>query len=151
MTLSPTSLEGQILSLPVKPAEPVTGFSDRSGSLVILVARGSADAWYMPSEPDVPEAPTVTARGSHVGAEPSDGAAFSCCPERDLAQHAPSRCWSDSGAPEGRSGVFKEGALCGPAQPRSLNANTQRQGAMAFWISTFWVQNVPFDPNRKLP
>ncbi len=52
-------------------------------------------------------------RPSHVGAEPSHGAASgsSCCPERDLAQHAPSRCWprcwSDSGAPEGRCGAFK--------------------------------------------
>ena len=37
----------------------------------------------MPSEPDVPEAPTVTARGSHVGAEPSDGTAALL--ERDLS------------------------------------------------------------------
>ncbi len=28
---------------------------------------GGGSAWYMPSEPDVPEAPTVTARGEPRG------------------------------------------------------------------------------------
>jgi hypothetical protein len=85
-------------------------------------------------ELDVPEGPDRDRPGEPRGSRALDGAAFSCCPERDLAQHAPSRCWPDAGAPEGRCGAFKEGALRGPARPQSVHANTQRQGTVVFGI-----------------
>ena len=62
------------------------------------------------------------------------------------SQHAPSRLSTGATQKSPRSGAFKEGALRGPAQPPSLHANTQRQGAMVFM-----VQNVPFESKTKTP
>ena len=76
---------------------------------------------------------------THVGAERSDGAAaFS-------ARSEPSGYWCGSLADAPRGGAFKEGALRGPAsvQPRSLNANTQRQGGRCFGFKRYVFGSAP--------
>ena len=52
----------------------------------------------------------------------------------------------------GAPGAFKEGALRGPAQPPSSHANTQRQGAMVFWIQKvrFGSKTYLLNPKQKL-
>jgi hypothetical protein len=68
------------------------------------------------------------------------------------SQHAPSRLSTGATQKSPRSGAFKEGALRGPAQPPSLHANTQRQGAMVFWIQKvrFGSKTYLLNPKQKL-
>ncbi len=69
-----------------------------------------------------------------------------------LSMLEPSKCWSDSGAPEGTCGVFKEAAMCGPARPQSVRKHPAA-GDRSVWDSsggllkpkvkrTHWFQNL---------
>ena len=61
------------------------------------------------------------------------------------ARSEPSGYWCGSLADAPRGGAFKEGALRGPAsvQPRSLNANTQRQGGRCFGFKRYVFGSAP--------